>query len=155
MVPVRLPHPALPLADWADCYRLHVAGHGQTAETMARKMFSKPPGWIKALMAVRNRVVGLFGLKPAGYRPSHDVGMIGMFPIVSRSPARIVLGFDDRHLDFRIVVDVEDDGVGRQTVSLTTLVSRNIRLGRVYLAIIMPFHRLIVVRTLTRLAGTL
>ena len=103
-------------------------------------------------MAVRNALVGLFGLKPAGYRPTRDAEMIGMFPIVGRSAAQIVLGFDDRHLDFRIVVDVAEDKGGGQAVSLTTLVRRNIQLGRVYLTMITPFHRLIVTRTLTRFA---
>ena len=151
-VPVKLPHPALQTADWADCYRLHVPGSLQTAESVARAMFAKSPGWIEALMAVRNALVGLFGLKPAGYRPTRDAEMIGMFPIVGRSAAQIVLGFDDRHLDFRIVVDVAEDKGGGQAVSLTTLVHRNIQLGRVYLAMITPFHRLIVTRTLTRFA---
>jgi len=55
----------------------------------------------------------------------------------------LVAGFDDKHLDFRIVVDVTGGAGGRQ-VSATTLVKTNNSLGRVYLTIIMPFHRMIV-----------
>jgi hypothetical protein len=66
-----------------------------------------------------------------------------MFPIESVSPGRIVLGFDDRHLDFRVVVDVAATGVARE-VTATTLVRMNNRLGRAYLTAILPFHKLVV-----------
>ena len=54
----------------------------------------------------------------------------------------MVAGFNDRHLDFRVVVDVASAGA-RQNVTATTLVRTHNRLGRTYLAIILPFHRLI------------
>ena len=47
--------------------------------------------------------------------------MIGIFPIVSEQPERLVAGFNDKHLDFRIVVDVATSGDARQ-VTATTLV---------------------------------
>jgi hypothetical protein len=46
-------------------------------------------------------------------------------------------------LDFRVVVDVTPPGGVRQ-VTATTLVKTHNRLGRTYLAIILPFHRRIV-----------
>ena len=67
---------------------------------------------------------------------------------MSETPARLVAGFNDKHLDFRVVVDVVASG-GGQRVTATTLVLTHNLLGRVYLAIILPFHRLIV-RTLLR-----
>jgi hypothetical protein len=68
--------------------------------------------------------------------------MIGIFPVLSETPKRLVAGFNDRHLDFRVVVDVVPVGSGQQ-VTMTTLVLTHNLLGRVYLAVIMPFHRLI------------
>jgi hypothetical protein len=53
------------------------------------------------------------------------------------------MGFDDAHLDFWVVVDVAPDG-GRQKVTATTFVRTRNRLGRLYLAAVKPFHRLIV-----------
>jgi hypothetical protein len=61
----------------------------------------------------------------------------------------VVLGFDDRHLDFRIVIDVRQDRPSGQTLSVMTLVHRNNLFGRLYLATVMPFHRLIVRRMLS------
>jgi hypothetical protein len=52
-------------------------------------------------------------------------------------------------LDFRIVVDVTPPG----SVTATTLVKTHNWLGRTYLAIIMPFHRLIVPTLLRQVAA--
>jgi hypothetical protein len=60
-----------------------------------------------------------------------------------------VLGFDDRHLDFRIVIDVRQDRPSGQTLSVMTLVHRNNLFGRLYLAAVLPFHKLIVRRMLS------
>ena len=68
--------------------------------------------------------------------------------MLSETPERLVAGFDDHHLDFRVVVDVTTSGQ-RQQVTTTTLVRTHNWLGRAYLAIILPFHRLIV-RTMLR-----
>jgi hypothetical protein len=69
--------------------------------------------------------------------------MIGIFPVVSQTPDRLIAGFNDRHLDFRVVIDVTAPGDVRQ-VTATTLVKTHNWFGRTYLAIILPFHRLIV-----------
>ena len=68
--------------------------------------------------------------------------MIGIFPVVSETPERLVAGFNDHHLDFRVVVDVAAFADGQQ-VTTTTLVKTHNWLGRTYLTVIMPFHRLI------------
>jgi hypothetical protein len=73
---------------------------------------------------------------------------IGIFPVVSETPHRLVAGFNDKHLDFRVVVDVAPSNHG-QYVTATTLVLTHNLLGRTYLAIILPFHRLIA-RTMLR-----
>jgi Protein of unknown function (DUF2867) len=61
-----------------------------------------------------------------------------------------VLGFDDKHLDFRIIVDVEALDEITRRVTATALVQRNNLVGRVYLATVMPFHKLIVPTMLAR-----
>jgi Protein of unknown function (DUF2867) len=103
-------------------------------------------------MALRDTLVTPFGLKTSDSdnRTSSDV--IGIFPVLSQSPARLVAGFDDSHLDFRVVVDVATAGPGQQ-VTATTLVLTHNWLGRIYLAIILPFHRLIVRSMLRQVAA--
>ena len=67
-----------------------------------------------------------------------------MFPVISQSAAQVVLGLNDRHLDFRVLVEVEELGMGQQAVTASTAVRTHNLLGRVYLAIVKPFHRIIV-----------
>ena len=64
----------------------------------------------------------------------------------------VVMGFDDKHLDFRVVVDVATSG-GSRNVTATTLVKTHNLLGRTYLAVIMPFHRPVVRAMLRQVAG--
>ncbi len=118
----------LPGYDFADAYAAP-APAGVDAIEAARRAFAQAPRWAAALMNLRDRLVAPFGLKPA---PSTG------FPIISQSPEQVVMGFDDRHLDFRIVVTVAG---GMATV--TTIVRRHNFLGRLYLAAVLPFHRMI------------
>ena len=75
-----------------------------------------------------------------------------MFPVILSTPTQSVMGFDDRHLDFRIVVETETLPDRQTAVRMMTLVKRHNLLGRFYLAAIMPFHKLIVANTLSRVS---
>ena len=95
------------------------------------------------LLALRNIIVTPFGLKTSSEDRRAPRDIIGIFPVVSETPERLVAGFNDKHLDFRIVVDVATSGQ-RQSITATTLVLTHNWLGRTYLAVIMPFHRMVV-----------
>jgi len=142
--PVSLPHPVLPSADWADRFTLGLPVDHLTAREAARLALESPPGWVRRLMVLRNALVAPFGLKGAARKVKTSETEIGGFPVMSASDDRVVLGFDDRHLDFRIVIDVMADRPSGQTLSVMTLVHRNNLLGRLYLAAVVPFHRRIV-----------
>ena len=150
--PVSLPHPLLPAADWADRFTLGLPVDNLTAREAARLALENPPGWVRRLMALRNALVAPFGLKGAAEELRTSEVEIGGFPVVSASDDRVVLGFNDRHLDFRIVIDVMADRPRGQNLSVMTLVHRNNLFGRLYLAAVMPFHKLIVRTALTGVA---
>jgi hypothetical protein len=139
-------------AQFADCFRITVDSNALDARLAAEKMFARPPRWIEALLNLRNFIVAPLGLKTSGRGEASSRGMVGLFPVVSQTPERLVAGFNDRHLDFRVVVDVAAAGTGQQ-VTTTTLVLTHNWLGRTYLTMIMPFHRLIVRSLLRRIAG--
>lgn len=99
------------------------------------------PGWVDALVAVRNvlaRAMRLDTATSAGPSP---------FAALSQTHDTVVVGVDDRHLDFRAVLRVVDD-----TLELATVVRLNGRAGRAYLALVRPFHRRIVPAMLRRAA---
>jgi hypothetical protein len=138
-------------AQFADAYRIEIEDTALDAGAAALLIMGRSPRWVRALLGLRNVLVTPFGLKTSG-EPTAN-GIIGLFPVVSATPERLVAGFDDRHLDFRIVVEVGPAAGARQQVTSTTLVRTHNRLGRVYLAIVMPFHRVIARAMLRQVAS--
>ncbi len=130
-------------AQFVDAFRIEVDDRALDARHAAERMMEQQPRWAEALLILRNLLVAPFGLKTSGASSTAPREMIGIFPIVSETPDRLVAGFNDKHLDFRIVVDIANSGAARN-VTATTLVKTHNWLGRTYLAIILPFHRLIV-----------
>jgi hypothetical protein len=142
----------LPGADYADSFRLVVSGQSLDAFTATERVMGRAPGWIGRLMSLRNALVKPFGLKTEPGESPGEARRIGTFPLISRTPERVVLGLDDRHLDFRVCVDVETLGDGRQAITASTEVKTHNALGRAYLAVVKPFHRMIVPAMLAQAA---
>ncbi len=111
-------------------------------------------------MAVRDAVVGRVGLKTARQLgelgEAGGAGRLGIFKIYSTSPTEVVLGEDDKHLDFRLSVLCADQPSpgGKRHLTLSTVVHCHNRLGRLYILVIAPFHRLVVQSSLCRAART-
>jgi hypothetical protein len=139
-------------AQFSDAFSITIDGNALDARRAAEKMLARGPRWIEMLIALRNRLVAPFGLKRPDPIRSRSADSIGIFPVVSETPDRLVAGFDDKHLDFRVVVDVASTGPG-QCVTATTLVLTHNLFGRTYLAIILPFHRLVVRSMMRQIAA--
>jgi hypothetical protein len=140
-------------AQFGDAFSVTVDGAALDARRAAEQMLGRSPRWIRTLMALRDCLVTPFGLRTSTSPPARPhADAIGIFPVLSDTPNRLVAGFDDSHLDFRVVVDVISSGNG-QRVTATTLVLTHNWLGRVYLAIILPFHRLVVRAMLQQVAA--
>ena len=94
-------------------------------------------------------MVGGLGLKtarslssagPAGSR-------IGIFKVYETNAVEVLMGEDDKHLDFRasaLYQPAEASGAQRARLVFSTVVHCHNRLGRGYLGLIAPFHRLVV-----------
>ena len=133
----------LPGAQFSDAFRIAVNDDTLIARQAAERMFERQPRWIGGLMRLRNLIVAPLGLKTPSHGRALAADSIGLFPVISETPGRIVAGFDDKHLDFRVIVEVSG-AAPRRDVTATTLVMTHNLLGRAYLATIMPFHRIIV-----------
>jgi hypothetical protein len=132
----------LPGAQFVDAYQLQIEDPTLDAPTAARRILGRAPHCVTLLMTLRNRVVAPLGLKTPAPNAIGSSKQIGIFPLIGKTPDRVVLGLEDSHLDFRLVVDVSHPG-NCSRVTLTTLVRTHNLLGRTYLAIILPFHRII------------
>lgn len=123
--------------DFLDCYS--VASTLAPREAAAKGL--SLPGWANSLLALRNTLVRPFGLKTgAADQP--------IFPTCHESDTELILGTDDRHLDFRIGL-IRQDG----RIYMSTWVRPHNAWGRAYLALVMPFHILISRGAIARMAG--
>ncbi|WP_246675985.1 DUF2867 domain-containing protein [Mesorhizobium sp. B2-5-4] len=105
-------------------------------------------GWLA--ITIRHKLVAGFGLKTSSeLRDDVATDRIDFFRVYDRRRHEIVLGEDDRHLDFRLSVLVEESASCRRLVA-TTVVTFNHLGGQAYIAGIAPFHRLIVKSSLRR-----
>lgn len=143
----------------ADAYAIDLpAGTTHDPEVLARFIFSHQPRWVAALMNVRDACVALFGLKTGRSLRTSEVrrDRIGIFKLYDVRPREVLVGEDDRHLDFRASVLYRGAGgeAAKACVVLSTVVQCHNRLGRTYLRLIAPFHR-IVVRSFLRRAATM
>ena len=143
----------------ADAYSIELPiGASTNPELLARFIFSQQAPWISSLMSVRDALVAGFGLKTAKQLQSigaeDKASRVGIFKIYSTSPTEVVLGEDDKHLDFRLSVLCSNQPSPGATCQLTlsTVVHCHNRLGRLYIRLIAPFHRLIVQASLRRAA---
>lgn len=139
-------------AQFIDAFRVDIGAGAVNAREACTRMVLHGPRWIDALLRLRNILVTPLGLKTSGEGAPAPGGMIGLFPVLSETPEQLVAGFDDHHLDFRIVVDVSGNAASRQVTS-TTLVRTHNLLGRTYLALIMPFHKLVVRNMMGRIVA--
>ncbi len=149
-------------ADFFDCYEMPLVHAGRSALEIYLGVISNTPAWIDFLMAARNRVVRLFGLKNLGAlgelkktkaASDYRVGdRIGIFSLLSLTDNEIIMGDADKHLAVKVSVckRVED---GKETIATTTVVHIHNLLGRVYMFFVVPFHKRIVPAMLVRAAN--
>jgi len=118
-------------------------------DAAAHAVFGNPALWFRMLLACRDRLVAPFGIKTsANLRDelqARSTPHIDFFPILSRDSHELVIGADDRHLDFRTSVLLREPATGaKRELIVTTVVHCHNILGHVYLTAISPFHKLVV-----------
>lgn len=101
------------------------------------------PSWAMTLLKIRNRI-----LSPFGFKTRIDKGYVdSIFPLEFEDENEVIVGTDDWHQDFRISV-YKSQG----SIHMSTWVHRHNLAGYVYLAVVMPFHILIVRDAMRRIA---
>ncbi|MCD9114718.1 DUF2867 domain-containing protein [Pseudomonas bijieensis] len=138
----------------ADAFAIRLpAGTSSDPDLQARFILSHQPAWIGWLMNVRDTIVACFGLKTARHLATLG-NRIEIFKVYSTNQTEIVLGEDDKHLDFRISIlcSAEAEPEGSRQLVFSTVVHCHNRLGRAYIFVIAPFHRLVVKASLLRAA---
>jgi Protein of unknown function (DUF2867) len=115
------------------------------------------PGWVNALMSLRNRVVGLFGLKNLGalgdVRAVDDYRVgdrVGIFTLLFQTEQEVILGDLDKHLEVRVSVRKMQNNSGTALLAVSTAVHEHNTLGKIYMFFVGPIHKIIVPAVLRR-----
>ena len=131
--------------NYVDAYKVELSDSNQTIEQIYLAIFNHTPKWVNFLMSLRNKIVGLFGLDTGNGETLKEVKSIavgdtqGMFKIFEIQPNEVIVGADDKHLDFRASVLKEN-----KMLFMSTLVHYNSTFGKLYFFIVKPFHKVIV-----------
>ena len=150
----------------ADAYAVLLPPHVRLGpEQLARCILLNQAPWVATLMKLRDGLVTHLGLKTASDLTASGAGgavkRVGIFRIYSVDATEIVLGEDDKHLNFRLSVLCSHQGAElpqpqphsqSRWVTLSTVVHCHNALGRAYIFAIAPFHRAIVQSSLRRAA---
>ena len=134
----------LPGVHFSDTFalRLPTGSSRDVAHWHRALLAAGEPAWVGALMAVRNRMAQGLGLETAG-----GSSATSPFTVLARDADTLVVGADDKHLDFRGVLRV----VG-EDLQCATIVHKHNATGRAYFSVVKPFHRRIVPALLRRVA---
>src|SRR6202453_4473090 len=144
-------------ADLADAFAVPIdaVDVAKGMDSLARSTLGDPAPWIRLLLGLRDALVAGFRVKTSQEvrraAIADNAERIDFFRIRARSDRELILGEDDRHLDFRLalLLRARPDGSGDELVA-TTVVRCHNALGRVYLGLIARFHRLVVISNLSR-----
>jgi hypothetical protein len=149
-----------PTTNLADAFSIDLPERTITdPEQLARFVFEQQPAWVAGLMALRDAIVAGFGLKTSNQLKRLDAHSgtrrVHIFKIYETSEHEIILGEDDKHLDFRLsglYRPQSKTASGAPRLVLSTVVKCHNVLGRTYILLIAPFHRLVVQASLRRAA---
>ncbi len=145
-------------AYYFDTYRFLTEQVGRSSLQIWLDHASKAPAWVNLLMAMRNNIASALGLKHLGHLGDVDIekkvddyqvgDRVGIFTLLSISDNEIILGDTDKHLDVKVSV-YKESKEGR-LISISTVVHVHNLMGKVYMLVVKPLHKLIVPSTIIR-----
>ncbi|MCE2706180.1 MAG: DUF2867 domain-containing protein [Proteobacteria bacterium] len=150
-------------ADFSDSYQLISVSNRLDVLDIYILMVNNTPKWINQLLFLRNKIMLLFGLKDVKHlgglsqtKYENRSNLIGtkldIFEISTYSRNEMTLILNDKHLDIKMsILNRYDNNSQKNTVIISTLVYFNNFLGRFYMLIITPFHKIVVKRLLSNI----
>lgn len=150
----------LPQTTFNDCYSVFLQTDRKldVQETVHSFFSNMKLKWIEALFKLRNYLVKPFNL----YTPENVVtkstneriikgGKVAFFDVLEVKEEEVLLFADDTHLKAWFSVFIDNDSVSKRITFTTTVQTKN-RFGKIYLAVIKPFHKLIIKVMLKKVA---
>jgi len=143
-------------ADFHDSYQLLSLENDLDPLDIYLLMVSNTPQWINTLLSLRNKVVNVFGLIDVGRlgeinyaQLTNKNNLIGqkldLFEIENFNKNEMVLILNDKHLDIKISI-LKKVNSSKFDVIVSTIVHFHNGFGKIYMALISPFHKIVVKR---------
>jgi Protein of unknown function (DUF2867) len=141
---------ALKAVHFSDAFQAPVSNPKLGPQDAYRAVFGCTPAWVRMLFKIRGIVASILGLRHQGVPgfqlapdARYEIGQrVGMFTIRSIEPDELIVGDNDKHLDFRLSI-YRSSFNGVEMVTLSTAVEIHNTIGRIYMLVIKPFHRCI------------
>jgi hypothetical protein len=133
--------------DYCDTYKIEISPGSRSIDKITTDILMTPL-WVDNLMKLRDNMVKRFGLRATQKNEvipeSHySIGSKAVFfTVIDRDEYEIVMAENDKHLNFKTSVRVEN-GSSNSFVYLSTIVQFNNFFGRLYFLPVKPFHRAI------------
>ena len=138
-------------SDYIDSYSADINTKPLTIEQVGKSFFLASPEWINGLLLLRDKVVGMFGLKTGADASNKEkiianfkceIGEnVALFKVFDKNENEVLFGENDKHLDFRVSLFLDRQ---KDTLTVSTLVKFNNWTGRLYFLPVLPFHKIIV-----------
>ena len=152
---------AMERIDYQDAFAIDVPlASDALPEKMPILFFKVFPSWFRGLMYLREFIARRIGLKTAHGMDveqhlnnfTGEVGeAIALFKVMGKNETELLMGENDKHLDFRLSFFAIPKGQSTHMI-LATTVQFNGWLGKLYFLPVGPIHRLIVPIVLKRMA---
>jgi len=141
---------ALKAVHFCDAFQAPVSNPELGPQDAYRAVFGCAPAWVSMLLKMRGMVAFLLGLRHGGEASfevtpdaRYEIGQrVGRFLIRSIERNELIVGENDKHLDFRISI-YRSSLNGVETVTVSTAVEIHNTIGRIYMLVVEPFHRCI------------
>lgn len=147
---------------YSDSYQFCSSNKQRVALQVWLEHANCTPAWVNVLMASRNKIVSMLGLKNIGLLGDLDANKsinayrvgdrVGIFTLLFLSDNEVILGDSDKHLDVKVSVHTQKDNA--DLVSISTVVHVHNFLGKLYMLFVKPMHKLIVPASIKRAEGS-
>lgn len=134
-------------AFYRDSFRVCVSKKGQGAREVYHGIFGHLPRSVQLALKVRNSAVKLIGFSASNTNMGLTIDEIqtgkkaGFLTIEAASDSEVVCGAYEKNMDMWISVLK----LSEQEFAISTLVNIKTRAGKVYMAFIKPFHKLVAI----------
>ncbi|WP_207423791.1 DUF2867 domain-containing protein [Desertivirga brevis] len=143
-----------PRIDYQDCYCMQVDRGDLQLNDVVRCFFTTAPGWVVNMMKLRDKLGKIAGLKvnkdtrhvssnpnTSAFLPGEK---FGLFQIIERNELEVIMGSDDKHLNFRVSLFLDKLSGNQKRIFISTAVLMHNGFGRSYMKLVAPFHRIVV-----------